>query len=439
MLLKKYFSYFIAVAMLLGGSIAVFAQSAPVRGKVELKKGDGSVAPVIGAVVEVYRVDAKGKLPSAKTDKKGVFSFAGFPLGQRFVLAVSGPGIRAEIFPGVKGGMDDITVTVYEGDGKALTEDEVRKAVASGPKPGESAPAADSEEAKKAKAEYEKKLAEVTNTNKKIEENNKLIGELFKQGNDAFNAGNKELAVSKYTEAINIDSTHPAIVQLLTNRSIATRARGVDRYNAAVKNPDAAAKASGLENAKKDWSDSAADAAKAVTIIKGQTAPADPGALNNFNASKYNAIQSWAESMKFVASKVDQGRAAEMATAYNELLALETDPAKKSKTQLAFAIAAFDSTDFDTAVTEFGKILEAEPDNVEALSRAGLSLVNVGYISNDKAKFQQGANFLAKYVEIAPEGHPFKNDAKGLLETLKKEQNITAQKPAKSTTTKKKP
>lgn len=436
MLLKKYFSYFTAVAMLLAGSIAVFAQAAPVRGKVQIKKGE-VMEPVVGAVVEVYRVDAKGKLPSAKTDKKGVFSFAGFPLGQRFVLAVSGPGIRADIFPGVKGGMEDITITVYEGDGKALTEDEVRKAVTSGPKPGE-APAADSEEAKKAKAEYEKKLAEVNANNKKIEESNKIIGELFKQGNDAFNAGNKELAVAKYSEAIAIDSGHPAMVQLLTNRSIAMRARGVDRYNAAVKSSDAAAKANGIEDAKKDWSDSAADAAKAVTLIKGQAAPADPGALNNFNASKYNAIQSWAESMKFVASKVDQSKAPEMATAYNELLALETDPLKKSKTHLAFATAAFDSQDFDTAVTEFGKILESEPDNVEALSRAGLSLVNVGYISNDKAKFQQGANYLAKYVDIAPEGHQFKSDAKGLLETLKKEQNITAQKPTKTTTTKKK-
>lgn len=439
MLLKKYFSYFTAVAMLLAGSIAIFAQTAPVRGKVDLKKADGTSTPVVGALVEVYRTDAKGKLPSARTDKKGYFSFAGFPLGQRFALVISGTGLKSEIYPNIRGGMQEISITVYEGDGKVFTEDEIRKALATGPGQGETAPPADSEEAKKARAEFEKKKAEVEAGNKKIEENNKVIGDLFKQGNEAFNAGNKDLAISKYSEAINIDSSHPAIVQLLTNRSIATRARGVDRYNAAVKNPDAAAKASGIEDAKKDWSDSAVDAAKAVTIIKGQSAPSDAAALNNYNSSKYNAIQSWAETMKFVASKVDQGRAAEMATAYNELLALETDPAKKSKTQLAFAMAAFDSGDSETAVTQFEKILETEPNNIEALSRIGLSLVNVGFLSNDKAKFQNGANYLAKYVELAPEGHIFKQNAKDTLDMLKREQNITSQKPVKTTTTKKKP
>ncbi|MEK7855828.1 MAG: hypothetical protein AAB288_07045, partial [Acidobacteriota bacterium] len=59
-----------------------FSQGAPVRGKVELKKADGTVVPVAEAIVEVFRTDAKGSLPSAKTNKRGEFSFVQFPVGQ---------------------------------------------------------------------------------------------------------------------------------------------------------------------------------------------------------------------------------------------------------------------------------------------------------------------------------------------------------------------
>ena len=80
-MLRKYSVPFLAIAILLAGSLAVFAQTAPVRGKVELKKADGTLTPVANATVDVYRTDVKAKLPSGKTDKKGAFVFAGLPLG----------------------------------------------------------------------------------------------------------------------------------------------------------------------------------------------------------------------------------------------------------------------------------------------------------------------------------------------------------------------
>jgi hypothetical protein len=64
----------------------------------------------------------------------------------------------------------------------------------------------------------------------------------------------------------------------------------------------------------------------------------------------------------------------------------------------------------------------------------------MGYISNDKAQFQEGANLLQKYISVAPEGHKYRADAVALIETLKKEQNVTPQKGAatKGAATKKK-
>src|SRR5688500_12464436 len=86
----------------------VLAQGAPVRGVVKVKKADGTEAPVADAVVDAYRIDlGRGTMPSAKTNKRGEFSFVQFPLGQIFALAVSGPGIGPRVEPGVKGGNEN--------------------------------------------------------------------------------------------------------------------------------------------------------------------------------------------------------------------------------------------------------------------------------------------------------------------------------------------
>jgi hypothetical protein len=129
MLRKNYYTFLLATALFLTSGLAVLAQTAPIRGKVELVKADGTKEPVAGAIVEPFRTDAKGKSPSAKTNKKGEFSFAGLQLGQIFVLSISAPNIKPALQPGIKAGMENIAVTVEEGDGKRWTEDEVRQAL----------------------------------------------------------------------------------------------------------------------------------------------------------------------------------------------------------------------------------------------------------------------------------------------------------------------
>src|SRR5215218_6431641 len=107
---KNYLNVFLAALVVLVAGTAALAQNvAQVRGIVKLEKADGTTVPVVGAVVDAYRTDIdKGKMPSAKTDKRGAFVFVGFPLGQKFVLAVSAPGIGPRVQPDVKGGMEGI-------------------------------------------------------------------------------------------------------------------------------------------------------------------------------------------------------------------------------------------------------------------------------------------------------------------------------------------
>jgi hypothetical protein len=89
--------------------------------------------------------------------------------------------------------------------------------------------------------------------------------------------------------------------------------------------------------------------------------------------------------------------------------------------------------DSENAIAEYKKILETSPTDPDAMAGAGLSLVNLGYMNDDKTKLQEGANLLQQFANTAPATHRYKDDAVALIESLKKEQNVTPQKvtPAK--------
>jgi hypothetical protein len=50
------------------------------------------------------------------------------------------------------------------------------------------------------------------------------------------------------------------------------------------------------------------------------------------------------------------------------------------------------------------------------------------YATGDKAKFQEAANYLQKFVEVAPDTNPMKDDAKAILTELKNTENVTPEK-----------
>src|SRR5438045_6276907 len=100
--------------------------------------------------------------PPTKTNKKGEFVLA-LPAGRKYTLTISGPGIAPAIARNIIAGMDNVDVTVYPGDGRKFTEAEARSSV----KQGEDLKPKNEEELKKAQAEYEAKVKEVSEKNEK--------------------------------------------------------------------------------------------------------------------------------------------------------------------------------------------------------------------------------------------------------------------------------
>src|SRR5205085_1325302 len=179
-----------------------------------------------------------------------------------------------------------------------------------------SGPSNNGGDAPKESAEDRKKREELMAKNKEIEEGNKKITSANETVNKSFAAGNQALKDKKYDEAItlydqgiNIDPTHPGAPALMTNKSVALRARGVDRYNAAARLTDEAAKTSAMAAAKQDFKDAVDTSTKAIELLKTQTAPTDAEALKSFNANKYYALAARAEAMRLHVSKGDPTQA----------------------------------------------------------------------------------------------------------------------------------
>jgi tetratricopeptide (TPR) repeat protein len=433
-MITKYFIGALVVAVLLTvASVPAFAQVGELRGKVLMKQADGKTVLLADVQIDVFRTDMKAKYET-KTNKKGEFVFAGLPLIGTYTVAVSHPTAAPTYLPGVKVGRGvPVDFTVEPGSGKRLTIEELEKAGATSANPAAAPSAAD-----KAKLdELAKKNAEIEASNKKITEANDVIARTFKAGNEALTAANTasrakqvDEAVQKFSEAITqydqglaADADQPA---LLTNKAVALKGRGVERYNAAITNKslDDAARSAALDTAKADFKGAAEASAKAVAMLKGQSAPTDPAELDRYNKNKYAAMLTNAESMRLFVSKADQSQADAGLAAFKDYIAIETDPAKKSKAQLDAAQMLLDAGQADKALTEFQVVLQAQPDSPEANLGAGLAL----YASMDKAKFQEAANYLQHFVDVAPDTNPLKSDAKAILAELKSTEKVVPEK-----------
>ncbi len=217
------------------------------------------------------------------------------------------------------------------------------------------------------------------------------------------------------------------------------KARGVDKYNASIKNKDAAA----TEAAKADFKAAAEAANAAADLLKKEPAATDPTEQKQQEANKYAAFSVRAEAMRLFVTKTDSTQADAGAAAFQDYISVETDPAKKARAQLDLAQMLFDANAYDKAKVEYEKILAEKPDDPDALANMGLILFNFGATKEAegkkdeaKAQYQLAANYLQKFVEKAPDGHKFKEDAKAVLAELKNQQNVQAEKNTTTTTPK---
>lgn len=424
---SKLFSKFFVVFVSLVFSAAAFGQTAPVRGVVKLQQADGTKVPVADALVEPFRIDIeKGKGPAAKTNKKGEFNFAGFQLGFRFVLSVSGPNISPILYRDVRAGMEAIEIIVLAGDGKQWTEEEVRanlKATPAGQPTAQS-----TAEAKKAEEEYQKKLAKYNEEKAKAEDANKIVNAALKAGADAFTAKNYDLAITKFEEGYAADPEFEGSAPILLNyKGVALKDRAFSSYERAMKG-DAAAKTAELGKAKEDFA-AATQAFDRGLEILGKATTTDAQSQQELAASKRNILANYIEVHRLmVMTKADTTRATAAVPVFEQYFASETDAAKKLKARVNLGDLLREAGESEPAVAAYRAVLEESPNDPDALAGIGLSLFNLGVISENKPQMQEGLNFMQRFADTAPDTHKLKASVKEAVEYLKTEQKLAPQK-----------
>ncbi len=425
-----------AVVFALVTSVAV-AQNAPVRGVVMLQKADGTKVPVGSVTVEPYRVDIdKGKGAVATTNKKGEFQFAGFPYGQRFALVVSGPGIGPRVWLEAKAGMEGIEIVVNEGDGRKLTEVEVREVAKATPG---GAPARGMTEAeKKEQEDLAKKNVEVKAKNDKIQAEDEIARRSHSEGFAALKAKNYDLAIAKFDEGITaVPDYIGSTPVLMAGKMQALKSRGFDLYVLGAKNPDATARLEKYNAAKKEYNDALATYSLAVDLIKKAPAATDPKDQEIRKTLMNDLYTNVIEIHRLMAAgQVDTTKTAEAEAIIKEYTAGETDAPKKAKALTTLGDIMRASGEFDKAVVAYKTVLETTPDNSEVMASLGLSLVAQGTSVDppNREQMQEGLNYMQKYadtVAILPTDSPtvqeFKKSVKDTVEYLKTEQNLKAQ------------
>jgi len=421
---KNFYRLAVAACLLAASVVTASAQVVTASGKVMLKQADGTTVPVKDAVVKFYRTDIKQEF-NAKSDKGGRYVNAGIPLVGTFTIAVSAPGARPDFIPNVKiSARSENDFVLVPGDGSALTHDQIKQAMAA-PRAGNTGGGEMSAEDKKKLAEQQAEIARITEQNKKVEELNVKLPEILKSGNDAFTAKNYDAALGFYDQGIAAD---PEQAVFYRNKATVLRARGVERYNAAVKAKDTAAK----EAAKEDFKAATEANEKAVSTYREFTskrqvnAAATPGQPQQ-NDDLSNMEQRY-ESYRIA---LQTGTAVETETAtkaIQEYINAETDPAKKTKAQASLGDALFQGGKIDESIAAYRQILTQNPDNLDAIYGLGLALAS----DPTGEKTAEGRDMLEQFAQKAPANDPRKQIAAEAVADLKE---ALKAKPADKTST----
>jgi tetratricopeptide (TPR) repeat protein len=398
-------------ALMLLLSVIASAQTSQIEGNVKIKAEDGTMKPVAGALVDIYRTDIKGHW-DVKTDKTGHYVRLGLPIQGTFLFVASGPGMQPTYLNGIRiSQVPNLEIIANPGDGSTFTPEQLATIMKGG---GASAPptpkapsTADKAKAEAAAKENEARLKE----SKEIQASFDVARDHFMKGVEFQKATNYEAAIGELEQAASVDTTkHKAMIEVAykANAQLSEThyQMGADLYS--VKKDRNAAKLhfeKGLEAIN-----------KAIAIASTAT---DEPSINNELITYYSLLAKNAkvlvEIYRVAAVVDDTVKALDKVQALDAANAVKWDLAKADLYRFA------DRT--DEAVTGYKKVLVADPKNLDALFNIGLALLATNP--------QESVNALADFVDKAPATDKRVPDAKNTIAAIKEQFKIEAEKPAK--------
>ncbi len=400
-------------------SVGAAAQTATFEGKVMLEQADKTVVPLQGATVHFVRTDIKQDLGIVKTDKNGKYVRVGVPFVGTYTLLISAPNSTPAYQLDVRPGQRPVNdFTLYPGDGRAVTLEEARaNAAASGkPAPAGASPT-DVANAKKKAAEMAAEIERVNKENARAAEFNAKVPEILKAGNEAYAAKNYDMALAKYDEGI---AAAPEEHVFYQNKAVVLTGRGTDKYNAAFKTKDNAAK----EAARAELKTAVDSAEKAVALFRAKQTKGQPPAAGAPVAGEKKlgdelaALNVRADAYRLALLTYTQVDNEAAAKAIEEYVNAEPDANKKNKMQAALGEALLNAGKVDESIAKFRQILASNPGNVDAMRGLGISLAAKA-TPEDPAPLVEAVKMMEMFTEKAPADHKQKPEVAAMAEELK--------------------
>jgi tetratricopeptide (TPR) repeat protein len=190
------------------------------------------------------------------------------------------------------------------------------------------------------------------------------------------------------------------------------RARGVEKFNAAVKAKDQP----GKDAAKEDFKNSAEGMEKALAAQRDHAsksagaAPAAGGPPNEELGFLFDRSESYRVALQTGASVNTEAAV----KAFEEYLAVETDPAKKMRGQNGLGDALFMGGKIDESIATFRQVIATSPQNLDAMLGLGTALAAKGSLAEGgggTAMIAEARDLFQEFIKKAPETHPKKADA----------------------------
>ena len=378
----------IILAFVMACTVVSFGQ-ASVKGVVLINKGGSEFVPVAGVKLTCFRTDVEEKCGSAVTGEDGTFEFANLPKEAKVGLGWSGPKIAPSYyseFAVTEKRAKKLYVLVSEGDGAEAPEGQLRSSIIG-------SDLSDDEKAERTKVEIDNQqrfenLFDVT-------ARNNLRERLMKEGNEAYNAGDFDTAIAKYTQGYESDVNFlGSAPTFLNNRSVALKRKAVVEYNAAAKSGDKNMISEKRTALAKGLMESVEMALRTIDLVSADKALDSPHAKAN-ESNVEDAKRNIADSFRILGQLK---------------VTFPADSEEEGKKGLDLQM----------------KSLKHVPDDPGILGSLMLSMYNFA-LWGDESYFQKSLNYGNYYLKKAPKDHNRRAAVAQIVDLLKTDNKLKPQ------------
>jgi TonB family protein len=264
-------------------------------------------------------------------------------------------------------------------------------------------------------AQAQEKPSDPTVRPEGVNTTNQTIIDIAREADVAMQSQDFDRAIQLNEQGIALAPKQPAF---WGNKALALIRRALVNHSKGLQSDDQAQRKQLVEAARSDIRAALEASDKALDLWTKLPEPTDPARIAVRAYNKVKVLKQQAESAYFMTLLVDESYASLAITAINEYVAVATDT-EKTLAQVELGQMLIRVRKFREAFDAYQKILIDDSRNADANLGAAVSLINLGFETNDKTSLERGFEFLNIFVTEAPEKHAIRGSAEQVLKYIR--------------------